>query len=1079
MVGSKMDAASMTTANRQGQALTRDQLDLVDILRNELAELVEQDFDVLESGSIEQRREFLTEQQQHLDNIGNASDMVGLHGLCGACHQLAKNFGLLAESLAIPDENGLLLLQSWGIYLLGYLEYIGDEDNALNAVHELLEFLADPSWAAPLDEQEAQSIMEHFRTSNLSVDDDALAQLPETITGEMVSLELGDARQELIQGLLTELPELVRQFEHSIGRYLDSANFADLAPAQRLAHTIKGSANVVGIAGAANLMHYVEDMLEFAAKSGMAVGDEFRELLQDAADCLAAMADYLAGLGPEPSNSVQVMTEVVHWVRQFRSADTGAGASDIPQTASSEELSAELGEELPEELREESVEDHSKELAEQPAEEFLEEFVEEFTNNEYSTAAADAWLAEVDSQLLSNGEKIQSGNPNALFESTEESKDESTVIKTEPQASLVENAVTVTPATAAASSRDDVLPQQNLVIADTFAQELLRLAGETQIINTQGTAQLDQLAVSIKAAEAYHKDIVAMSSELEQQVQMQGALAMAGMRQSDEQMDPLELERYNELHSFSHKLLELTTDSHEAMERMSDQIKTLKALMHGQQQLNRDNQQLVLQLRMVSVKTMTSRFTRCLRQACRLTGKKAQLIIEGEDILMDSRVLHQVADPIMHLIRNAVDHSLEDSEARLAAGKSADGLVRLNFSLVGETIVIHCSDDGRGLDYQRIATVARQRGLADDEFLADTGNLRQLIMMPGFTTQNSVSHTSGRGIGLDAVVDQVRELKGHVTLESEAGSGCRFTLQVPSSILSGHAILVRTRGSAGDHILSVVTRSVEQIIHLTTNDLQREGKEIFYTKDDEKLTVYEFNDLTQIHLQPAEIEDKALLLTRRADGSRFGVLVESVTASLDLVIKPLGRFTFKPQGVVGATILGNGAVSPVVDLKELPGASLGGDELALARAGRLRLAEHQGIAGHQNKPMVLIVDDSLSARRSLAQFVTDMGLDVRTARDGFEAIQVVDQQHPVLMLVDLEMPRMNGLELTAHLRSRPETQQIPIVMITSRSTDKHRRMAEVAGVNDYLNKPWSDDALLSAIQAQLQSSNNEPQPVSL
>ncbi len=1061
------DAGSLGIAT-QGNGLTRDQQELVDLLRNELADLVAQDCEILETDDAPARREFLEEQQQHLENIGNAADMVGLHGLRDCCHHLAKNLAQFAASAAAPSEESLPLLQSWGMFLLDYLEAIGDERRALTAAGELLDFLADSAWSIPLAGQESECMMEHFRASNLSVDDDALATLPEVITEDMVRLDLGDAQPQLIQGLLVELPELVRQFEQSIDRYLNSGDMGDLAPAQRLAHTIKGSANVVGIAGAANLMHFMEDLLEAAARSDRPIEGEFPALLQDASDCLAAMADHLAGRGLVPDDTARVMADIVDWVRLFKSGDAFT-ADEVEPEESSEAMSGQY-------LLNDALDPFEDDLT-------------ELTPAEFGEGAADAWLAEVDAQLSEDGESVAvaEAESSSVIDNhsvgdeladkglvhNDSSDKKSTDINTADRASTHDEVIEP-PATAANPKEDEVSTQQTLVIADSLAQELLRLAGETQIINTQGAAQIDQLAISVKTAGSYHKQIVTMSSELEHLVEVQGALAMAGARQSGDRLDaldPLEMERYNELHSFSHKLLELATDSQEALERMSDQIKTLKTLVLGQQQLNKDNQQLVLQLRMVAVNTMTSRFTRCLRQASRLTGKKAQLVMDGEHILMDSRVLNQVADPIMHLIRNAVDHGLEDPEQRVAAGKPAEGQVRLSFSQAGETIVIRCSDDGRGLDYARIATVAKQRQLGDETFLANPGNLRQLIMMPGFTTRDSVSHTSGRGIGLDAVVEQVRELKGQVSLESdvEDGGGCRFTLVVPSSILSGHAILVRTRGSAGNQILSIVTRSIDQIIHLAESDLQREQTGIFYQQNDEKLPVYELNDLTQIHLHQAELTNQVLLLSHRADGARFGVLVESVIASQDLVIKPLGRFTFKSQGVVGATILGDGAVSPVVDLQELPGTQLGRDELALARVARQRQAERQGIASNQTKPMILVVDDSLSARRSLAQFVTDLGMDVRTAKDGFEAIQVVEQQHPVLMLVDLEMPRMNGLELTAHLRSRPETRTIPIVMITSRSTEKHRRMAATAGVSDYLTKPWSDDALLSAIQGQLQS----------
>lgn len=946
--------------------LGSDQQELVDLLRNELAELIEHDVAGLVAEGGDAWRAALTELQQHLDSVGNAAELAGLFGLRDSCHHLANNFGCLSSAAGMPGDECLAALQFWGIYLLSYLQALGDDDASAQAVADLLMFLADPIWPAPLFDEDAQRMGEQFAATDLGIDDSPQDALPQTVTDEMLSLSAPpDVRPELLQGLLVELPEQVRQLEGCTASYLTSRNLSSLATVQRLAHTIKGSANVVGIPGLANLMHYTEDLLENVSRKNASLAEDFDALLQDTVDCFAAMAEAVAGIGSPPADARQIMIRLIDWLRQLRE-NKSPTASEVSEP--------------------EAV---------------------------YEVEAASQEPAQVE------------------------------VVAAEKE------------------------PQQMLTIPDTLAHELLRLIGETQITNTQAFAQIDELADSVKAAVGYHRHIKTMSSELEHLLEMQGAMGVASAHAVGDQMDPLELERYNELHSFSHKLLELATDAQESLERMAQQVKSLRGIAFGQQQLNKDSQQLVLELRMVPVKTMRSRFVRCVRQASRMTGKRANLILEGEHILMDSRVLHQVVDPVMHLLRNAVDHGLETPEEREHAGKAEEGQIHLSFAQAGEIVVIQCRDDGRGLDYNRIAEVARRHGLADDDFLEDPDNLNQLIMMPGFSTRDAVSQTSGRGIGLDAVVAQIKELKGNVVLESEPGQGACFTLTVPTSILSGHAVQVRTRGSSGDHMLCIVTRSIEQILYLAPGELTLDVMRNGYELDNEKIPLFELNDLTQIHLSRRDFDDGALLVMRKSDGSRCAVLVESVLASQDLVIKPLGRFSCKPPGVVGATILGNGAVAPVVDLQELPGLGLTQDELERMRSQRAKLAQESGLHGLQEKPMALVVDDSLSARRSLAQFVADLGMDVRTARDGFEAISVIEQQRPVLMLVDLEMPRMNGLELTSHIRSKEATRDIPVIMITSRSTEKHRRLAASAGVNSYLSKPWSEDELMSLIQQQI------------
>jgi chemotaxis protein histidine kinase CheA/CheY-like chemotaxis protein len=478
-----------------------------------------------------------------------------------------------------------------------------------------------------------------------------------------------------------------------------------------------------------------------------------------------------------------------------------------------------------------------------------------------------------------------------------------------------------------------------------------------------------------------------------------------------------------------------------------------------------ESQELLLNIRMLPVSLFSSRFNRCVRQAARLTRKNAALDIKGEDVLVDSRVLATLVDPIMHLLRNAVDHGLEQSETeRAVQGKSAEGRISLEFLRVGDTVVVHCRDDGRGLDYEAIQQVAVERGLAPPDGRLTVADLNAVILSPGFSTRREVTQTSGRGVGLDVVNEQVRLLKGTLSISSQRGRGTTFTLVTPMSIMSAHTLVVQL----GEHRLSVVSRSLEQVMYVEQQRLEvRDGRQWYRLPGaDELLPVFSMDDLLYLNTRPAE-RYSALMVLRNREGRRCGVLAETIKASEEQIIKPLSRSTYKVSGVVGAAILGDGRVSPVVDLYEVPGLSLADAAQAAWRKRLERRLSHLQDEMVRERPMALVVDDSLSARRSLAQFVGDMGMEVYTAKDGFEAIQIIEQRIPSIILVDLEMPRMNGLELTSHLRAKEETRDIPIIMITSRATEKHRSMAARVGVNTYLNKPWTDEELLNSIQSQI------------
>ena len=389
---------------------------------------------------------------------------------------------------------------------------------------------------------------------------------------------------------------------------------------------------------------------------------------------------------------------------------------------------------------------------------------------------------------------------------------------------------------------------------------------------------------------------------------------------------------------------------------------------------------------------------------------------------------------IMHLLRNAVDHGLEATEQeRVAAGKPPAGRIILEFSRVGDTVVVQCGDDGRGVDYEAIAAAAVDRGLVPPGVKLSTADLNALILTPGFSTRREVTQTSGRGVGLDVVNEQIRLLKGNLSISSQPGRGTTFTLVAPMSILSAHTLVVQM----GEHRVSVISRALEQVIYLEQDRLEKRGGRLFspLQGEDEPLPVCRLDDLIFMNTRRAE-RHTALMVLRNREGRRCGVLAETIRASEEQIIKPLSRTTHKVAGVVGATILGDGRVSPVIDLYELPGLAFvdSADESWRKRfAQRLRHLDDDLI---KERPVALVVDDSLSARRSLAQFVGDMGMEVYTAKDGFEAIQIIQQRIPTVILVDLEIPRMydaafaySGASGPVRLMLRDSPQGLEVFMV--------------------------------------------------
>jgi chemosensory pili system protein ChpA (sensor histidine kinase/response regulator) len=452
------------------------------------------------------------------------------------------------------------------------------------------------------------------------------------------------------------------------------------------------------------------------------------------------------------------------------------------------------------------------------------------------------------------------------------------------------------------------------------------------------------------------------------------------------------------------------------------------------------------------VKSFFPRLQRSARQASRLTAKRAELELSGGETLMDSEVLGQIVDPLMHLLRNAIDHGIEAPEARLAQGKDPQGRVSLEFLRDGSNILVRCSDDGAGLDFAAIRLAAERRGLLAEGEEASEEDLKNLILRPNFTTRQQATQTSGRGVGLDAVYSRIAELGGALTIKSSAGRGCVFDVRLPVTLLSSHALLVR----AGGQTIALTSRGLEQIVHVEDGELRQFGSELVFQAADQ---IYPAQALDAVLGMPGPLGRagqlaayRSVLIVRRSAGL-VAVLVESIVASRELVVKNLGAYIPKLRGIVGGTILGDGSVTPVIDVAEL----LREHGLADVR-GTMTGTTHTSEAAAL--PLALVVDDSLSARRALAQLLSDSGFKVLTARDGMEAVETLENTSPDILFVDLEMPRMNGIELTMHVRAKPQMAKVPVIMVTSRSTVKHRQQAESAGVNAYITKPFADDMVL-------------------
>lgn len=596
-------------------------------------------------------------------------------------------------------------------------------------------------------------------------------------------------------------------------------------------------------------------------------------------------------------------------------------------------------------------------------------------------------------------------------------------------------------------------------------QRLLNLAGELITSTSQIAEQAQHTLAFGKQLQQQDEHIRQMLEELSETIDQQSInlhspstyQSFATLSQADG-FDQLELEAYNDLHSTSNLLTESIADNRELTRNLQQQIRQISEQVYQQQRLQRQLSETILRTRLIPVQSIVTRFERTVRETCRRTDKQANISIIGQNLQVDTDILQGLNAPLLHMLRNAVDHGIETLEARQAAGKPPEGQIELRFEQKGNQIHLTLSDDGQGLNSEQIRARAIERGMIkSDSKLSEADTLR-LILQPGFTTRDQVSDISGRGVGMDVVQTAVEDLQGLLHISSQVGQGTTIHIQVPLTLIATHALLVR----AGGNLVAIPSNTIQQLLYVAPDQYRFEGEHWFIQHQEQSLEVLPLAQLLDWQAPSPDLHKGHSLLIIASEQKSYAMYVDEIQQPRDIVVKSLAPWLNLAHGVSGACILANGAVAPVLDVLRI---------LRHLENGQLTLKSNQ--THHTDKttqrPLILIVDDSLSNRKSLSLMVEQMGYQPLTAIDGLEALQQLHEHTIELVLTDLEMPRMNGLEMTQAIRIWPEKSHLPIIMITSRGTQKHRNMAQQAGVDAYLTKPVDHDTLNKQLQRWLKT----------
>ena len=894
--------------------------------------------------------------------------------------------------------------------------------------------------------------------------------------------------------------------------------------AQRCAHSLKGSASVVGLTQVHEVAELIESFLTAQAASGVGTNPEDRADYSRLVERLQAMLhQFAAGAmpGDEPETMLLARTLAGRW-NQARSEGSAGAAAEAPARVVEaapegpvgvDEFDADLLPIFVEEAEEwlPAVGEHLRDWLERPQDRGLAQWVmralhtvkgsarmagamtlgqrvHELEAQVEAVAAPEEAAPELIEALITRHDELMvlfesvarpgsalpelaassaGATPAPLDEQPEAEADYQAPFEAGPaearssQAleSPLPSASDAAPRPGAAQSQ----PQQPLVRvrADTL-DDLVNQAGEVSIARSRIDNSMGSLRQSLGELAENVARLRSQLREIEIQAETQIQARLAQQRESQGEFDPLEFDRFTRLQELTRMLAESVNDVATVQQGAFRSLDEASQDLLRQGRVLRELQHDLMRVRMVPFGSASDRMYRVVRQTAKQLGKRVTLEITGGGVELDRGVLERMAAPIEHLLRNSVAHGIEAPEVRAAAGKPETGEITIEVRQEGNEVMLLFADDGAGLNFERIRERAIEAGLARREQLLNDATLAGMILMPGFSTQTEVNEISGRGVGLNVVDEEVSALGGRITIDSGRGTGTSFTVHLPLTLAISQVVIV----TVGPLQYAVPSTSFEQVLQLRPQALAQAYKDGAIEWQGAKVPLYYLATLVDApNLRPVAQHYSQVVVLHSA-GQRIAVHVDSVGRNQEVVVKNVGRQVARVRGVSGATVMGNGDIVLILNPGLLAQQVVQGavnDAAMVPGAPALEVAP----------PTVMVVDDSLTVRKVTERLLKREGFAVLLAKDGLDALRQTEEVLPDVFLVDIEMPRMDGFDLTSALRGDPRTADAPIVMITSRTAEKHRGRALELGVDVFLGKPYRDEELMGHIRRLIKAAEGQ------
>ena len=879
-------------------------------------------------------------------------------------------------------------------------------ENVVSHINESTAFFSEqPGLLARLKELDAEIARDAIDTSTSAIVP-ALAAPPAPAAPSAAALPPAEEFDHEIANIYSEeATELIEAAQISLSAWnRDRKDKEPVVELQRHLHTLKGGARMAGISAMGDLSHELETLVIQIDGGSVAGDDHAHAVMQTSLDELASMRDLVSN-GALPRGAAALIAQIRALANPGLATSAAAPVSESP---------------LPQQ----------------------------------AAAALPSGPATEPAMRLP---AIQQDTAAPAAIAVSAASGEAALAAQAPVAPTVEDDA----AASAESSSAPVLPGRESLPAERVEMArvdadlldiMLNNAGEVSIFRARLDQQVNSidfnLAELARTVTRLKEQLRAL--EIETEAQVLNRHQDVEPRRSD--FDPLELDRYSSLQQYSRALAETSSDVASIQGLLETLTREAQNLLTQQSRVITELQNGLMRTRMVPFQRHVQRLTRLVRQAANDTGKRAELVVQGAAAELDRQMLERMIAPLEHMLRNAVVHGIETVERRIAAGKPDAGRISVSLERDGAETVITVADDGAGISVKLIREKAIALGLVDPHAKLTDEEAVQLILEPGFSTAGHVTQAAGRGVGMDVVATEVKKLGGGLFIDTTAGKGSCFTIRLPFTLAISQALIVRV----AEEIYALPLATVEGVVRLPRNIVARHlGKDApLFEYGGQKYRFQQlgsFVGLGTTRLPESDASISVVLI--RAGEHSTALVTDELVGSREIVVKSLGPQISGIRGIAGATILGDGRIVIILDMGSL-----------VRSEWRARPADSAVLDQRDRRTFALVVDDSITVRRVTQRLLERNGMRVLTAKDGVDAVSLLQENMPDIILLDIEMPRMDGYEVAAHVRSDARLKHIPIVMITSRVSEKHRARAIELGVDDYLGKPYQENQLLDAIE---------------